>query len=98
MRGHQLYSHTRSKGIAKNAKTTQNAILEFVYFLLCLVIVLFIFGDEEPLLDITDLNFSHVIVFAVALLSVFFDNFVKGFFGQFMSTDRSTFIYAIFKS
>jgi hypothetical protein len=60
---------------------------EGVYLLIGLVMFEFVWGDEEPLLDWTDLNFLHVGLLGVAAVVVLAELTLRARFGQTGSKD-----------
>lgn len=70
---------------------------ECIVFLIFSVFILWFLCDEEPVLDLSDLNLFHVILFTLSLASVLFDNIVKSYFGQNANSDRQVFLYVGFK-
>ena len=73
------------------------SFFEGFIFLLIVVIVSFCLGDEEPVLDLSDLGFVHVGLLVISLLSIVFDNYSKANNGQYGAADRQTLTYGVFK-
>jgi len=62
-------------------------------FALCILSAL-LFGDEEAVIDMSDLGHSVVWSVGAALLSVIFENVCRALYGQFSEKDRQTFLFA----
>lgn len=71
---------------------------EHVAFLVVLCLVLAFTADEEPILDLTDLNLLHVALLFIGIMVVSLDNMTKMKNGQATSGDRQVFTYVGFKS
>jgi hypothetical protein len=67
-------------------------------FALLAVVISACVMDEEPVLDLTDLNAAHVLVFSASILIVAADNLVKMSRGQYANSDRQVYSYVGFKS
>lgn len=65
-----------------------------IKLLLSVLVVVFIFFDEEPIFDITDLSLYTVLVLSVSMLSVLFDNSIKAIFGSLVSKDITLWFYS----
>lgn len=61
---------------------------------LSVALVVFLFFDEEPILDITDLSLYSILVLSVSMLSVIFDNSIKAMFGSIISKDITLWLYS----
>ena len=61
---------------------------EWVTFSTALVLSMLLFGDEEPLVDFSDLNLAHAALFLVCALAVCWDNFSRARHGQLVHKDR----------
>lgn len=57
-------------------------------FVSCAAIALFFFADEEPALDPTDWNLTHVVLLVLSAMVVCWDNIVRSRFGQFVYKDQ----------
>ena len=64
-----------------------------IMFALCILSAL-LFGDEEAVIDMSDLGHSVVWSVGAALLSVIFENVCRALYGQFSEKDRQTFLFA----
>lgn len=73
------------------------AMLEYLLLIVTSVLVVLLIGDEEPVFDLSDLNFFNVALLALCTLSVFFDNIQKSLSGQNANSDRQVFSYVGFK-
>lgn len=63
-----------------------------LFWLLSLVTISissFLFFDEEPLFDITDLNVVHVFLIIICFFSVVWENMLKSKYGQYLLKDQS---------
>lgn len=65
-----------------------------VKLLISVILIVFVFFDEEPILDITDLNLYTVLVLLISMLSVIFDNSIKSMFGTIVSKDVTLWFYS----
>lgn len=65
-----------------------------VKFVPLLLIGCFVFFDEEPLFDLTDLNIFIVATLVMGILSVLLDNTVKAVYGSFVSRDGLLWSYS----
>jgi hypothetical protein len=58
---------------------------------------MYIFFDEEPMIDFSDVNGLHVSLFVLSILSVVAEDFIKSTLGQYVDLDRQVFFYSTFK-
>ena len=65
-----------------------------VKFIPLIVLGCFVFFDEEPLFDITDLNIFIVATLVMGILSVIVDNTVKATYGSFVARDGLLWAYS----
>jgi hypothetical protein len=62
-------------------------------FLLCVAAAL-LFGDEEAVIDMSDLGYAVAWSLGGAVVSVIFENVCRSLYGQFSEKDRQTFLFA----
>lgn len=65
---------------------------------LVLLLILYLFVDEDPILDFTDFNIYHLVTLVLTLLSVVFDNIEKKIFGSFSDADSQVLLYSLFST
>lgn len=68
---------------------------DWFLFLLSVVFCIFFFFDEEPFLDPTDWNITHVLLLLISIIIVINENVVRSRFGQFVFKDQ-TLLFATF--
>jgi hypothetical protein len=61
---------------------------DWFLFIVAIVLSGFLFFDEEPMLDPTDWNIVHIVLFTVCTLSVVWDNVIRARYGQFVYKDQ----------
>ena len=64
-----------------------SSIMESAFFLLTLMLTSFLFFDEEPVLDWSDVNFIHIAAMVVAALVVYYDLLTRARVGQYVMKD-----------
>ena len=62
--------------------------LEWLVLTACCVVSAWLFYDEEPVLDLTDLGFVQSLCLLFAILSVFWENVGRASTGFYTSRDR----------
>lgn len=73
----------------------QGALTEGVSFFLLTILSIFLFFDEEPLFDFTDLNITHVLLFTFCLTFIWAEHVLRSRFGQFTYKDQVAFYGAL---
>lgn len=73
---------------------------DWLLFIIAIILSGFLFFDEEPLLDPTDWNIVHIVLFLISAMSVVWDNVIRARYGQFVYKDQvllfSTFSFWFF--
>lgn len=68
-------------------------LFEHLLLVIVLVLVCYLTFDEEPMVDVTDLNFVNVALLVISLLVVCIDNSRKSAAGINANADRQVFAY-----
>ncbi len=66
------------------------ALREHVFLVVWVALVSFCCLDEEPILDLTDLNYLHIVLLALSLCVVIYEPTLRARSGQFVYKDFVT--------